>query len=91
MSPSASRLHGLAPSLTVFEKFADVQMIGVHIPTTDGRELQLTRYTQPEQDLMLVLQRIKFDLPETAATGNHRGSGHRSSLAVVPTFGGWLR
>ena len=61
------RLHGLAPGLTprrVFEKFAAVQMIDVHIPTTDGRELQLTRYTQPEPDLMLLLQRLKLDLPE---------------------------
>ena len=61
------RLHGLAPGLTprrVFEKFAAVQMIDVHIPTTDGRELQLTRYTQPEPDLMLLFQRLKFDLPE---------------------------
>ena len=43
------RLKGLAPGLTprsLFEKFAAVQMIDVHIPTTDGRELQLTRYTQ---------------------------------------------
>jgi transposase len=39
------RLKGLAPGLTprsLFEKFAAVQMIDVHIPTTDGRELRLT-------------------------------------------------
>jgi len=29
----------------VLEKFAAVQMIDVHLPTTDGRELLLSRYT----------------------------------------------
>ena len=36
------RLHALAPGLTprsVLEKFAAMQMIDVHVPTTDGREL----------------------------------------------------
>jgi len=63
------RLAGMAPGLTprsVLEKFAAVQMIDVHIPTTDGRELQLTRYTQPEPDLMLLLNRLKLALPEQA-------------------------
>jgi Transposase DDE domain len=62
----ARRLKGLAPGLTarsVFEKFAAVQMIDVHIPTTDGRELQLTRYTQPEPELTLLLNNLKLSLP----------------------------
>ncbi len=61
------RLKGLAPGLTprsVFEKFAAVQMIDVHIPTADGRQLQLTRYTQPEPELALLLHRLKLDLPD---------------------------
>jgi transposase len=61
------RLDGLAPGLTprsIFEKFAAVQMIDVHIPTTDGRELQLTRYTQPEPELILLLDRLKLELPQ---------------------------
>jgi hypothetical protein len=47
----ARRLHALAPGLTPrsgLEKFAAVQMIDLHLPTTDGRELVLTRYTEPE-------------------------------------------
>jgi predicted ATPase len=32
----------------VLEKFAAMQMIDVNMPTTDGRELVLTRYTEPE-------------------------------------------
>ena len=39
-------------------------MIDVHIPTTDGRELQLTRYTQPERELMLLLDQLKLELPQ---------------------------
>ena len=61
------RLNSLAPGLTprsAFEKFAAVQMIDLHIPTTDGREVQLTRYTQPEPELMLLLNRLKLDLPQ---------------------------
>ena len=60
------RLKHLAPGLTtrsVLEKFSAVQMIDVHIPTTDARELSLPRYTQPEPELKLLLERLKFALP----------------------------
>ena len=60
------RLHALAPGLTArsaLEKFAAVQMIDVHLPTTDGRELVLTRYTQPEPELQLLINQLKFQLP----------------------------
>jgi hypothetical protein len=48
----------------VFDKFAGVQMIDVHIPTTDGRELLLERYTEPERELRLLLGELKLVLPE---------------------------
>ena len=60
------RLHALAPGLTArsaLEKFAAVQMIDVHLPTTDGRELLLVRYTQPEPELRLLIQQLKLQLP----------------------------
>jgi hypothetical protein len=60
------RLYALAPGLTArsaLEKFAAVQMIDVHVPTTDGRELVLTRCTQPEPELQLLIQRLKLHLP----------------------------
>jgi transposase len=60
------QLKALAPGLTpraVLEKFAAVQMIDVYVPTTDGRELSLTRYTQPEPELKLLLQKLKLTLP----------------------------
>jgi hypothetical protein len=60
------RLHALAPGLTArsaLEKFAAVQMIDVHLPTTDGREIMLTRYTQPEPELKLLIGQLKLTLP----------------------------
>jgi hypothetical protein len=38
-------------------------MIDVHLPTTDGRELTLTRYTEPEPELELLLDKLKLELP----------------------------
>jgi transposase len=54
---------GLTPR-TVLEKFAAVQMIDVHLPTTDGREIVMARHTQPEKDLQLLLDQLKLTLPE---------------------------
>lgn len=62
----ARRLAAFAPGLTprsVLEKFSAVQMIDLQIPTTDGRELQLTRYTEPDTDLKLLLDRLKLAMP----------------------------
>src|SRR5208282_1462910 len=60
------RLHSLAPGLTArsaLAKFAAVQMIDVHLPTTDGREIILTRTTEPEPELRLLIDRMKLALP----------------------------
>jgi len=60
-------LRDLAPGLTprsVLEKFAAVQMIDVHLPTTDGRHVILARYTQPERELQVLLDQMKLTLPE---------------------------
>jgi transposase len=60
------RLRALAPGLTsraVIEKMTAIQMIDVHLPTTDGRMLILSRYTQPEPDHQLLLQRLHLMLP----------------------------
>ncbi len=60
------RLRNLAPGLTprsVLEKFSAVQMIDVHLPTTDGRRVILTRYTQPEPELQILLKQLRLSLP----------------------------
>ena len=60
------RLRSRAPGLTprsVLDKMAAVQMVDVHLPTTDGRTVILSRYTEPESDQALLLQMLKLRLP----------------------------
>jgi hypothetical protein len=60
------RLRSLAPRLTprsVLEKMAAIQMVDVYLPTTDGRAVILSRYTEPEADQAILLQRLKMSLP----------------------------
>jgi len=62
-----ARLRPLASGLTprsALEKFAAVQMVDVLLPTTDGRTLVLSRYTEPEPELQLLLDRLRLRLPE---------------------------
>ena len=54
---------GLSPR-SVLEKFGAMQMLDVHFPTTDGRELIFRRYTQPEADQKLLVAQLKLTLPE---------------------------
>jgi len=49
----------------------------VHVPTTDGREIVLTRYTEPEPDLKLLLGQLRLTLPVQPPP--------RISTAAVPT------
>jgi transposase len=61
-----NRLMAYAPGLTptaVLEKLGTIQMIDVCIPTCDGRWLILPRYTQPDQDLKLLLHHLHLELP----------------------------
>ena len=53
---------GLSPR-AVLDKFAAIQMVDVHLPTTDGRHLILSRYTEPEPDQKLLLQQLGLQLP----------------------------
>jgi len=57
------RAGGLTPR-AVLEKFATIQMIDAHFPTTDGRELVFRRYTQPEKDHKILLAQLGWELPE---------------------------
>lgn len=61
-----ARLRPLAGGLTpraVLDKFALIQMLDVHFPTTDGRLLVLSRHTQPEADQKILLEQLKLTLP----------------------------
>jgi transposase len=62
-----ANLRPLAGGITpreVIAKFKTMQMVDVCIPTTDGRELVLPRYTQPEPEHRVLLQRLQLRLPE---------------------------
>ena len=61
-----AQLKPLAPGLTsraVLDKLASIQMLDVHFPTTDGRTLILSRYTEPNPDQRLLLERLGLTLP----------------------------
>jgi transposase len=70
-------LKPLAPGLTprsLLEKFAAIQMLDVHFPTTDGRELVFCRYTQPEKDQRMLLAQLGWQLPpQSPPRINQRG------------------
>jgi transposase len=52
---------------SIIEQMKVIQMIDVHIPTTDGRELTMSRYTKPDKPQQLLLTRLKFILPPSAS------------------------
>ncbi len=61
-----ARLRPVASGLTpraVLDKFATIQMLDVKFPTTDGRTLMLSRYTEPDTDHKLLLEQLKLTLP----------------------------
>jgi transposase len=61
-----ARLRPVAAGLTpraVLDKFATIQMLDVKFPTTDGRTLMLSRYTEPDTDHKLLLEQLKLTLP----------------------------
>jgi hypothetical protein len=86
----ARRLHALAPGLTsrsVLEKFAAMQMIDVHLPTTDGRELVLTRYHRARTRAQPIAEETQTGAARPTTPQNHRRA-RAADPAVVPTFGG---
>ena len=61
-----ARLKPLAEGLTsraVLDKFAGIQMLDVHLPTTDGRTLILSRYSEPNPDQRLLVEQLNLTLP----------------------------
>ena len=59
-----------APGLTpraILETFATLQMVDVHLPTTDGRHLVLPRHTRPNAEHALLLHQLNLQLPTQPA------------------------
>jgi len=60
------KLRTRAPGLTpraVLQVLSAIQMVDVTIPTTDGRELILRRYTEPEPEVAMILEQLNLTLP----------------------------
>jgi transposase len=58
------KLAGGLTSRAVLEKFAAIQIVDAHFPTSDGREWVFRRYTQPEKDQKMLLAQLGWELPE---------------------------
>jgi hypothetical protein len=63
-------------------------MIDIHIPTTDGRELLLTRYTQPARDVKLLLDKLKLKLPAQPPPKISAETLEPKNLPLVKTYQG---
>jgi transposase len=60
------KLRAMAPGLTaraVLEKFRKIKMVDIYLPTTDGRNLLMSRYTEPENEHKILLQKLGLHLP----------------------------
>ncbi len=61
------KLRRQAPGLTprqALDHLGKLQMIDVHLPTTDGRELLLRRRTEPNTEQQLLLSQLQLTLPD---------------------------
>lgn len=61
------KLRALAGGVTPREllaKFASMQMLDVRLPATDGRVVEMSRYTQPDKDQKILLSQLKLELPQ---------------------------
>ncbi len=60
------KLKSSAPGLTsqaVLEVFSKITLLDVYIPTQDNRTLHLQRYTEPEQEHKILLDKLQLRLP----------------------------
>jgi hypothetical protein len=70
---------------------AAILMHDVHFPTSDGRMLIVSRYTELNADQKLLVKRLKLDLPSQVPAAHHRAGGAAGArcdrAGVVETFG----
>jgi hypothetical protein len=62
-----AKLRGKAPGLTprqALDHLGKIQMIDVHLPTTDGREMRLRRRTEANDEQNLLLHQLGLTLPQ---------------------------
>lgn len=81
--------RGEAAGLTsqaILQKLATLQMLDVHLPTDDGRHIILSRYTQPEKDVALLLARLHLTLPQQPPPRIYAAQTPRKSAATKPAL-----
>jgi transposase len=67
----------------VLAKFRTMQMVDVHLPTTDGRELTLSRYTQPEPEHRMLLDQLRLSLPSQPPPKITAAQAHQSTADLI--------
>jgi hypothetical protein len=60
----------------------EIQMLDGHFPTTDGRTLILSRYTELNADQKLVMKRLKLDLPSQSPPRTTASAGQPARVAT---------
>ena len=83
MATLRKRMSVYAPGLTakaILETLATVQMVDVWLPTTDGRWLIMPRFTQPEAEHRIILEKLKLTLPNQPPPRIYSGQ-----LPIVPS------
>jgi transposase len=60
MKPRASGLS----SRSMMSQLSGIQMLDIEVPTTDGRNLRMRRYTKPDKAQQLCLAQLDLQLPE---------------------------
>jgi hypothetical protein len=66
MTTLRKHLEPLAPGLSpraVLEQLAAIQMVDVCLPTSDDRWLVMPRYTEPESEQAMLLEKLGLSLP----------------------------
>ena len=61
------KLRSCADGLTaqdVLDKLGSIMMLDVRIPTADGRMLEMRRYSQPQQEHLIILDKLRMTLPK---------------------------
>ena len=51
----------------VLEKFSAIEMIDIHLPTTDGRTIIMSWHTQPEPELQILLKQLRLSFPKQSS------------------------
>jgi hypothetical protein len=84
-----ARLTPLAPGLApraVLDKFAAIQMLDVHFPTTDGRTLILSRHTELTADQKILVRQSAYTCSGLHINGDG-GESHETEPNIAQSRG----